>query len=124
MSGQLSTEADTLMSDRASVKNAISKSSSQCVTTRLQAKKRMEDTQPEDQDVEKSNSTAKPPDLSASEHHPSVAKAPAETGHTCNRNGKYNITNSNESGGTLRIENAIRKAQEKVRKERKEKDAM
>ena len=123
MSGQPSTEADTLMSDCASVKNAISESSSQCVTTRLQAKKRMEDTQPEDQDVEKST-IAKPPDLSASKHHPSVVKAPAETGHTCNRNGKYNITNSNESGGTLRIENAIRKAQEKMRKEGKEKDAM
>ena len=111
------------MSNRAPAENAISESSSQSVTTRLQAKKRVADTQPEDQDVEE-GTTAKPPDLPAPEHHPSVAQTSAETGHTRNRNGKYNTTNSNESGGTSGIENAIRKAQEKVRKEEKEKDAM
>ena len=44
MSGQPSTEAETLMSDRALAENAISESSSQSVTTKLQAKKRVEDT--------------------------------------------------------------------------------
>ena len=102
MSGQPSTEAHTLMNDRAPAENAISKSSSQSVTTRLQAKKRMADTQPGDQDVEEST-TAKPPDLPAPEHHPSVAKSSAETGHTRNQNGKYNTTNSNERGGTSGI---------------------
>ena len=38
MSGQPSTEADTLMSDRAPAENAISESSSQSVTTRFQTK--------------------------------------------------------------------------------------
>ncbi len=56
----------------------------------------MAETQSEDPDV-KEGKTAKPPDLPASEHHLSVAKTLAETRHTSNRNGKYNITNSNES---------------------------
>ncbi len=123
ISGQPSTEADTPMSDRIPAKNAISESSSQSVTTRLQAKKRVADTQQEDQDVEE-GTTAKPPDLPAPEHHPSVAQTQAETGHTRNQNGKYNTTNSNESGGTSGIENAIRKAQIKMHKEEKEKDAI
>ncbi len=71
MSGQLSTEADTLTSDCAIAENAISKSNSQSVTTRLQAKKKVADIQPEDQNVEE-GTTAKPPDLPAPEHHPSV----------------------------------------------------
>lgn len=123
MSGQPSTEADTLMSDRAPAGNVISESSSQSVTTRLQAKKRAADTLPEDPDIEE-DTIAKSPDLPALEHHASVAQTPAKTGHTRNRNEKNNIINSNESGGTLGIENAIRKVQEKVRKEEKDKDAM
>lgn len=73
MSGQPSTEAATLMSDRAPAENAISESSSQSVTTRLQAKKRVADTQPEDPDVEE-GATAKPPDLLAPEHNSSAAQ--------------------------------------------------
>ena len=123
MSGQPSTEADTVMSNRAPAENAISKSSSQSVTTRLQDKKRVVDTQPKDPNVEES-AIAKPPDLLAPEYNPSVAQTPAKTGHTHNRNGKNNTNNSNKSGRTSGIENAIRKVQEKVRKEEKEKDAI
>lgn len=83
----------------------------------------MADTQPEDPDVEE-GTAAKPSDLPAPKHYPSVAQTPAKTGHTRNRNGKKNTTNRNESGGISDIKNAIRKAQEKVRKEEEEKDVM
>lgn len=83
MSGQPSTEADTLMSDRAPAENAISESSSQSVTTRLQAEKRVADSQPKDPDVEE-GATVKPPDLPAPKHNPSVTQTPAKTGHTRN----------------------------------------
>lgn len=69
MSDQTPTEVDTPMSDRAPADNATSESSSQCVTTRLRTKKRA---RPEDEDVEE-GTTAKPLDLIALEHHPSVA---------------------------------------------------
>lgn len=119
MSGQPSTKADTLISDRAPAENEISKRSRQSVTIRLLAKKRAADTQPEDPDVEE-GVTTKPPDLPASKYNPSATQTPAKTGHTRNQNGKNNITNSNKSGETSGIKNAIRKAQKRcIRRKRK-----
>ena len=97
------------MSDRTPAENAISESSSQSVTTRLQAKKRVADTKTKNPDVEE-DTTAKPPDLSSPQHHSSVTKTQGETRHTRNQNGKYNTINSNESGGTSGIKKEIRKA--------------
>lgn len=123
MSAQPSTGADTLMSDRAHAENAISESSRQAVTTRLQAKKRAADTQSEDLAVGEGRST-KPPDSPAAKNQASVAQTTAKTGHTRNRNGKNNTTISNESGKPSGIENTIKRAQEKVRKDENEKNAM
>lgn len=109
MSSQPSTEANTLISDRASAKNATSEHNSQSVITRLQAKKRAADIQPKDPNAGK-GIIAKPPDLPALKHNPSATQTPSKTGHTHNQNGKNNITTSIESGGILGIENAIRKA--------------
>ena len=71
------------MSDRTPAENAMSQSSGQSITTKLQAKKKVADTQTEDQNV-KQSTTAKPPDLPEPEHHPSVAQTTAETWHTRN----------------------------------------
>lgn len=72
MSSQPLTEANTLINNCAPTKNVISGSSSQSIIIRLQAKKKVADTQPEDPNIEE-GATAKLPDLPPPKHHLLVA---------------------------------------------------
>lgn len=83
----------------------------------------MADSQLEDPNV-KEDATAKLLDLATPKYNLLLNQTSAKTRHSCNQKEKNNITNSNKSGGTLGIENAIKKAQKKICKEEKEKNAM